>query len=181
MRSWTAIVILSLAWVLVVPGARTCLAEEADPNDAAGGLTWNMGAMVGDNAAGIRMGAALGAIELLVEPRYDKALASEGDLCTDIRGYCIYNALTADAVANWIGAPGTVELPDGAVYGGVFGGWEMTDGAMEAGWVVGARVDVGSTDRYQLDFATEYQQLWQTWRGEQDRYTVVVGPRLTFK
>ena len=174
--SWTYIAVLCLAWVLVIPGA--ALAGEPDPN--AGGL-WTVGAMVGDAAAGLRVGANLGAAEIVLEGRYDKALASEGDIGTDIRAYFMYSALSADMVANWIGAPGTVELPDGAVYAGLFGGWEFQEGDMEAGWVVGVRVDLGSTDRYQLEFCTEYQQLWQTWREDDDRYTVVVGPRLTFK
>jgi len=140
---------------------------------------WAGGAMVGDNTAEVRLGGQLGALEGYVAPQLSADLASSGDIGTGLRGYAIYNAITVDMIGAWFG--NDIELPEGAAYGGIYGGRDfgrdIAGTEWQAGWLVGARVDIGSTDDYQLDLATEYQRPMD---GDGDE-VVMVGPRLLFK
>lgn len=136
------------------------------------------GAMAGGQVAELRAGYRFDKLEVYAAPRFDKTLASSGDVATDVRGYLLYNALDAAMAANWFDS--SLALPDGQVYGGLFGGAEFQDGALEAGWCVGARVAVGdAAEDHTLTWATEYQRPWMSWRDHEDQ--VVTGPCLQFK
>ena len=139
---------------------------------------WAGGAMMGDNTAELRLGGQLGALEGYVAPRFEVDRENEGDAGTGVRGYVIYSAIDANMAAQWFGQ---YDLPDGVLYGGLFGGTEFSNGEIEAGYLLGARVDIGSTADYQMDLCTEYQYEWTQFDGADDRYTVVLGPRLLFK
>jgi len=170
MKRWIAVLMMVAAMTV------TSFAEE-EPN--APEIEWTIGIMAGDNVAEFRLGAIWDAFEAYIAPRYDKALASEGDVATDLRVYGMYNALTADVIANWINGDWT--LPEGVVYAGLYGGWEFQDGQLEAGWLVGSKTTLNDAPRHWFDWATEYQQAWQTFREDHDRYVVVTGPCIRFK
>jgi len=157
-----------VAAMLVAP----CGGQTPEPNGPAGSLTiWPM---VGDQVAELRVGWSFEALEAYVAPRFDKTLASEGDVATDLRFYGLYNALDTAMVAHWI--DGELVLPEGRVYGGIFGGPEFADDRWEFGWLVGSRVTLGGGGDagYELSWATEYQRPWHTWREYDD--AVYTGP-----
>lgn len=136
---------------------------------------WAAWGMVGDNTAEVRLGGQVGALEGYLAPRMSMDLDSSGDIGTGVRGYVVYNAITVDMVGAWFGSD--VSLPDGAAYGGVYGGRDWGLSEWQAGWLVGARVDIGSTAKYQLTLGTEYQRPMDGDGAE----VVMVGPRLLFK
>ena len=140
------------------------------------GPKWQAGAMAGDNAVELRGGAGFGNLKILAAPRYEMDQASEGDLLTSARGYVIYDAIDANMVSSVLG-----DLPPGLVYAGLFGGADMQDGQVEGGWLVGGAIELGSTDQYLLSLCTEYQYETMSFDGDTDKYTVVLGPLLTFK
>ncbi|MCP4537755.1 MAG: hypothetical protein GY832_11465 [Chloroflexi bacterium] len=139
------------------------------------GAQFTGGAMVGDNTAEVRLGAQLDALELYAAPRMAMDLEDSGDIGTGIRGYAIYNAITVDMIGDWFGSE--VDLPEGAAYGGIYGGRDWGLSEWQAGWLVGARADIGSTEKYQLDFVTEYQHPIDGDGSE----VVMAGPRLLLK
>jgi len=161
--------------ILIAVMLCACAQGGEDPN----GVNIVVWPNAGDNVGAIRLGAEWKGLEAYVEPRYDKALASEGDVGTDLRVYGIYNTVDADLMAQWFGSGSP--LPDGVLYAGIYGGWEFEDGQMEVGWLIGGRIEIKATSEYQLDFCTEYQRAWQTFRDDNDRYVLMVGPRLRFK
>lgn len=149
----------------------------AEPNNAPGDK-WAIGTMVGDNTAELRLGGQLGSLEAYIAPRFEIDRETEGDIGTGLRGYFMYSAIDANMATSWFGQH---DLPDGLIYVGLFGGTEFQDGEIEGGYLIGARVDIGSTEQYQLDLCTEYQYTFTSFRSDDDRYTMVAGPRLMFK
>lgn len=167
MRTKTICIMAALTWLIPIGGC-------SGPD----GPKWAGGAMAGDNTAEVRLGGQVGALEVYAAPRFSMDRESEGDIGTGVRAYAIYSAVDANMAAEWFGQ---YDLPAGSLYGGVFGGTEFQDGEIEGGYLLGARVDIGSTEKYQLDFCTEYQYEWTQLTGDDDRYTVMLGPRLLFK
>lgn len=160
--------------LLVAP----CGGAETDANDVSAAWRFLCGATAGDQVAEVRVGVEIGNFELYAAPRFDKTLASDGDLATDIRTYLIYNALTTEMVAHWV--EGQMALPDGRAYAGVFGGWEFRDGGSEFGWLVGVKVVVKETEVDALYWITEYQRPWQSFRPDEEDL-VVTGPLYLFR
>lgn len=165
---------IAVAVGLLLP-ARIGFADEQerpgiDPNLA-------VGVMAGDNTAELRVGIQWGILEGYVAPRYDKTLASEGDIATDLRLYGIVNAVNPEIVTKLFGQE--TPIPAGTVYPGAFIGWKFQDGQTEAGWLIGGRIKIERLDVLGLkdaELRTEYQRLWQTFRDDSDRYAVIAGP-----
>lgn len=131
-KRWKAVWMLTVAVAMV--GCATV--QGADPN----GLHFSFWPTAGDSVAEVRLGAQWGLLELYGAPRYDKTLPETSGLVTDVRAYGIYNAVSAEVIANMLGDE--VELPDGAAYAGIYGGCAFHEEKLEAGWLAGARIDV---------------------------------------
>jgi len=162
-----------LVWMAAVWGG---VAAAAEPNEPADG--WAFWGMADDEVAELRAGIVRGALELDVAPRYDNGRAGEGDVVTDVRAYALYHGLTAEMAAKfWDG----VALPPGSLYAGLYGGIELTDEQLEAGWCVGGRVQLAADARSTLEACTEYQRCWQRPRDQDDRDFILAGLRYQFR
>jgi len=184
-------------WIMLLVVA-PCYGQGVDVNEPAG-LRWSIWPMVADEVAEIRLGATWNYLELYVAPRHDHSLdryevavtdidiqgfsdidvdleaEADIDIVTDIRVYAMYNAVTTEMVAQWL-IDGDVTLPEGDFYAGLFGGWAFRDTEWEAGWLLGSRVTLNE----HVSWATEYQQCWESFKGDTDRYVVVTGPQFVF-
>ena len=140
----------------------------ADPND---GLSWVIWPNAVDTRYEMRVGAQYKYLEGYLAPSYNVTNNNWG-----VRAYGIYNAIDTEMAANWLGS--TVPLPNGALYAGLFGGWQFRNDNMEAGWVLGGKVEI----KPGLAWTTEYQQNWTDFAGDiDDSYAVVTGLRLELK
>jgi hypothetical protein len=169
-----ALILLSAA--LVAPAA----AGGADPNGAAAGVTgW---ALLGANPvfgqseelrAGYDFGSGgwLSWLEPAVGLMHSDGLDSAGAAWA-LRGYLLAHALDASLLSRLIGG---ATLPDGDIYGGLYGqyGWRYYD--WSAGWLVGGVLSFPS-------------RVWQTvaeydhdmWGERANTQTVVIGLRRKF-
>lgn len=183
--------VAALTWLIPVGGCGVAQGADAnavtvdvntvtvDPNvgDAAVSkwrpVVWPMS---GDQVWEVRLGVEMDIVEAYVAPRYDETLDSKGDVISDLRVYGIYNAVTAAMVANLLG---TESAPVGGdLYAGLFAGWEIAAGQMEAGWLTGVKASLADDDHITL--TTEYQYSWQSFDGDGDEHEVMIGPRFVW-
>jgi len=150
-------VIVTLAVMLALVG---CTGYTAFPN-------------AGNHVLEARVGAQHGDLGIAVAPRYDRAIAEDRDVVTDLRVYGTVSALDVNSVQ---GLP----LLNGQLYGGVFGGWSFEGGGFEAGWLIGGATAISKGADYSLDLCTEYQSSWENFDDGADNYSMIVGPRLVF-
>lgn len=174
----------SLIFLLVVlgfgPSASAGWLPPMYPNDPNGvGLNGIVAVMGADQVAEVRLGLQYGPLEGYVAPRYDTSINAAHDVLTDLRLYAIYNAIDAAMVANWLN--GSVTLPDGAAYAGLYVGWEFDHGDIETGYLLGVRIEIDDSGSVQLSLCPEYQYSWQTWRGDDDVHAFYFGPHIRFK
>lgn len=117
----------------------------------------------------LRAGLQKGYLEAYVAPNYN--------VTTDVFGlrvYGLYNAIDTEMAANLLGT--TTPLPDGALYGGLYGGWKFEGDQMEGGWLIGGMVEV----KENFFWTTEYQRGFTLFSEDPDRDALVTGIRIVF-
>jgi hypothetical protein len=168
------IIMCLLAWAAV--------ARAADPN-------WVGALMYGDTTVEARVGVQYGPLEGYIAPRYGRDAVDDDDVL-GVRLYGIYNVITADTVANWLGKE--EELPEGSGYAGAFGGYKFKGDQAEYGWLAGVRITPPDGEPLTAIFRAiglnveswqvEYQRPWTRFNdtGGNEVDTLVVGPLLKF-
>ena len=128
--------VLGLLLAAVVPAAEPVQTPIEPSISVEPDGTWTGWLLGGKEYQEIRAGYALGDFEVAL------GVAHTGQVRDDnpedpigLRIYGLVHALDAEMVARWFG--GDVELPDGSLYAGLFGGYRFDDGDWESGPVVG--------------------------------------------
>ena len=135
--------------------------------------------MAGDSAFELRAGIQYRWLEAYVAPVLDKSLAEDGDVCTNIRGYAIWNAVDANMVAKLFGSDMT--LPPGNLYAGLYYGYAFAASDSEIGWALGGRVTTFEDANWKAETCVEYQQSISSLQSDTDEYKIATGVRFLFK
>lgn len=148
-----------MKWIVVICVlVLSSVASAADPN-------WAVGVSSVDTRYEARVGAEWDYLGLYLAPSYNVTSNDVG-----IRLYGTYSAVDADMVANLLGTER--QLPEGNLYGGVFGGWRFRGEQMEAGLLIGGRVQIAS----KLESFTEWQYHFTGFADDfQDRWDWMTG------